>query len=71
MINLANITFGKTIPDQCRREISHLYNAGRYTQAQLAAAYGISQSAVSKIINGQIPAPIGGVNPQGIAANAA
>lgn len=67
MLELANINFGKTIPEQCRREIYHLYHAGRYTQAQLAGHYGISQSAVSKIINGHAPAPIGGVNPQGIA----
>lgn len=66
MITLANLSFGKTIPEQCRREIFHLYHAGRYTQAQLAGQYGISQSAVSKIVNGPVPAPIGGVNPQGI-----
>lgn len=68
MIQMANINFGKAIPDQCRREIYHLYHAGRYTQAQLAGQYGISQSAVSKIVNDTAPAPIGGVNPQGIAA---
>jgi hypothetical protein len=69
MIQLANIDFGKTIPDQSRREIYHLYHAGRYTQAQLATQYQISQSAVSKIVNGLAPAPIGGVNPNGIANN--
>lgn len=69
MISMANINFGKNIPDQCRREIYHLYYAGRYTQSQLAAQYNVSQSAVSKIINGPAPAPIEGVNPQGIASS--
>ena len=66
MIQLANITFSKTIPEQCKREIYHFYHAGRYNQAQLAGMYNVSQSAVSKIINGKPPAPIEGVNPNGI-----
>lgn len=67
MLILADISFGKTIPDQSRREIYHYYHAGRYSQAELARQYGISQSAVSKIVNSQAPAPIGSVNPNGIA----
>nr|WP_202979401.1 helix-turn-helix transcriptional regulator [Aeromonas hydrophila] len=67
MLSLAAPSFEKPISEQCRREIYHLYYAGRYTQNQLAAQYGVSQSAVSKIVNGPAPAPIQGVNPQGIA----
>lgn len=69
MINMANLSFGKSIPEQCRREIYHLYHAGRYNQSQLAAHYNVSQSAVSKIVNGSAPAPIEGVNPQGVATS--
>jgi hypothetical protein len=69
MMQMANFSFGKTIPDQCRREIYHLYHAGRYTQAQLASQYQISQSAVNKIVNGPVPAPIEGVNPNGVASS--
>ncbi|MBV7439746.1 helix-turn-helix transcriptional regulator [Aeromonas sp. sif2416] len=68
MLSLAAPSFEKQISEQCRREIYHLYCAGRYTQVQLAAQYGVSQSAVSKIVNGPAPAPISGVNPQGIAS---
>jgi hypothetical protein len=64
---MANVNFGKTIPDQCRREIYHFYHAGRYNQTELVSHYAISQSAVSKIVNAQAPAPIEGVNPQGVA----
>ena len=67
MLLLANVSFGKNIPDQSRREIYHYYHAGRYSQAELARQYGISQSAVSKIVNSQAPEPIGSVNPNGIA----
>ena len=67
MLQMADISFGKTIPDQSRREIYHYYHAGRYSQAELARQYGISQSAVSKIVNSHAPAPIGGVNPNGVA----
>lgn len=56
MISLAAPSFEKQISEQCRREIYHLYYAGRYTQVQLAAQYGVSQSAVSKIVNGPAPA---------------
>ncbi|MEC4748581.1 helix-turn-helix transcriptional regulator [Methylomicrobium sp. Wu6] len=56
LIELANVSYGKNLSEQCRREIFHLYHAGRYTQAQLAKQYGVSQSAVSKIINGPVPA---------------
>ena len=69
MVNMANLNYGKNIPEQCRREVYHLYHAGRYNQSQLASHYGVSQSAVSKIVNGPAPAPIEGVNPQGIASS--
>ncbi len=65
MIQMANLNFSKTIPEQCRREIYHLYHAGRYTQTQLASQYNVSQSAVNKIVNGAAPLPIEGVNPNG------
>lgn len=59
MIAMANISYsGTTIPDQCKREIYHLYHAGRYTQDQLARHYGCSQSAVNKIVNGPAPTPV-------------
>jgi len=67
MLQMSGINFGKTIPDQSRREIYHYYHAGRFSQAELARQYGISQSAVSKIVNSQAPMPIGGVNPNGVA----
>lgn len=68
MMSMSNLNFGKNIPEQCRREIYHLYHAGRYNQSQLATHYNVSQSAVSKIVNGQAPVPIEGVNPQGVAS---
>jgi len=68
MLSLATPSFEKQISEQCRREIYHLYHAGRYTQVQLGAQYGVSQSAVSKIVNSPAPSPISGVNPQGIAS---
>lgn len=55
MLIMADTNFGKTIPDLCRREIYHLYHAGRYSQIELANQYDISQSAVSKIVNGGMP----------------
>ena len=63
MMQLADFNFNKNISDHCKREIYHLYHAGRYTQADLAHHYGISQSAVSKIVNGLPPQPLQGVNP--------
>lgn len=66
LMNMMPIEFGKTISEQCKREIYHLYHAGRYTQNDLANHYGISQSAVSKIVNGDAPVALSGVNPQGI-----
>lgn len=67
MLQMSDINFGKTIPDQSRREIYHYYHAGRFSQAELARQYGVSQSAVSKIVNSLAPQPIGGVNPNGVA----
>lgn len=69
LLEMANLDFGKGIPEQCRREIYHFYHAGKYTQSQLANQYGVSQSAVSKIVNGQAPSPVEGVNPNGIASH--
>lgn len=66
MMNMMPTEFSKTISEQCKREIYHFYHAGRYTQNELANHYGISQSAVSKIVNGDPPAALSGVNPQGI-----
>ena len=66
LMSMMPIEFSKTISEQCKREIYHLYHAGRYTQNELANHYGISQSAVSKIVNGEPPSPLLGVNPQGI-----
>ena len=68
MIRLAPTNYGKVaIPDQCRREIYHLYHSGRYTQEDLGTQYGCGQSAVCKIVNGPMPGPVRGVNPHGIA----
>lgn len=66
MLQMANCNFSKNIPEQCKREIYHLYHAGRYTQEQLASHYQISQSAVSKIVNGSAPLPLEGVNPNAL-----
>jgi hypothetical protein len=67
MIEIADINFGKTIAEQARREIYHFYHAGRYKQADLAKQYCVSQSAISKIVNGEAPGPTKGVNPNGVA----
>lgn len=67
MIQMANLDFSKTIPEQCKREIYHLYHAGRYTQEQLAYQYQVSQSAVSKIVNGPAPLALDGINPNALA----
>lgn len=50
------------ISDQTKREIYHLYHAGRYTQDALATQYGISQTSVQRIVSGPPPAPLNGVN---------
>lgn len=55
--------FSRNIPDQVKREIYHLYHAGRYTQEHLAAHYGVSQSTVNRIVNGEAPPQLAGVNP--------
>lgn len=52
----------RQISDQVRREIYHYYHAARYTQEQLANQYGVSQSTVHRIVNGEPPAPLVGVN---------
>lgn len=50
------------ISEQTKREIYHLYHAGRYTQEALAIQYGISQTSVQRIVKGQPPIPLNGVN---------
>lgn len=67
MLQLANVDNGKQISEQARREIYHMYHMGRYNQNELAMQYSISQSAVSKIVNGPAPTSIPGVNPNGVA----
>ncbi|MBT2772120.1 hypothetical protein J7J47_07720 [Halomonas sp. ISL-60] len=57
LVRIANVQFPTTrLSDQVKREIYHLYHSNRYTQVQLAQQYGIEQSTVSKIVNGQPPA---------------
>lgn len=67
MIQMANCNFSKNISEQCKREIYHLYYSGRYTQEQLAFQYQVSQSAVSKIVNGPAPLALDGINPHALA----
>ncbi len=62
LINGVNTNFSKSLPDQCKREIYHLYHAGRYTQEALAGHYGVHQSTISKIVNGDAPLPLDGIN---------
>ena len=52
----------RQISDQVKREIYHYYHVGRYTQEQLASQYGVSQSTVNRIVNGEPPAPLAGIN---------
>lgn len=57
LVRIANVQFSTTrISDQVKREIYHFYHSKRYTQMQLAQQYGVDQSTVSKIVNGQPPA---------------
>lgn len=58
MLSMATPDFSRSIPDQVKREVYHLYHAGRYTQDQLAEQYSIGQSTVNKIVNGPAPDPI-------------
>lgn len=55
MLSMVPTEFSRNVPDQVKREIYHLYHAGRYTQEQLANHYGVSQSTVNRIVNGEAP----------------
>lgn len=56
LVSLANVQFASSrLSDQAKREIYHLYHSGRWTQIQLAGQYGVQQSTISKIVNGQAP----------------
>ncbi len=66
MLAMVPIDFSRTIPDQVKREIYHLYHAGRYTQEQLAEHYGVSQSTVHRIVTGEAPPQLSGVNPSSL-----
>ncbi|WP_333689273.1 hypothetical protein [Methylococcus capsulatus] len=67
MLNLVPMEFSRQVPDQVRREIYHLYHAGRYTQEQLASHYGVSQSTVHRIVAGDPPPQLSGINPNSLA----
>jgi len=66
MLAMVPAEFSRTIPDQIKREIYHLYHAGRYTQEQLATHYGVSQSTVHRIVTGEPPPQWTGVNPNSL-----
>ncbi|HFP9398650.1 TPA: helix-turn-helix domain-containing protein [Klebsiella michiganensis] len=55
MIQISNLQFSSRLSEQAKTEIYHFYKSGRYTQEQLAAQYGVTQSAISKIVNGSVP----------------
>lgn len=66
MLAMVPMDFSRQIPDQVRREIYHLYHAARYTQEQLAEHYGVSQSTVHRIVTGDHPPQLAGVNPNSL-----
>lgn len=66
MLALVPLDFGRQIPDQVRREIYHLYHASRFNQEQLAQQYGVSQSTVHRIVTGDPPPQLSGVNPHSL-----
>lgn len=66
MMGMIPMEFSRQIPDQVRREIYHLYHAGRYTQEDLASHYSVSQSTVHRIVNGEEPSQLAGVNPNSL-----
>jgi uncharacterized protein YjcR len=66
MLAMVPTEFPRTISDQVKREIYHLYHAGRYTQEHLAAHYGVSQSTVHRIVTGEAPPQLSGVNPNSL-----
>ena len=56
----------RQVSDHVKREIYHLYHAGRYTQDQLAQHYMVSQTTVHRIVTGDAPVQLAGVNPNSI-----
>lgn len=62
MLALVPLEYPRQLTDQVRREIYHLYHASRYTQEHLAEHYGVSQSTVHRIVTGEPPPPLSGVN---------
>lgn len=66
MLAMAQPEYSRQIPDQVKREIYHLYHAGRYTQELLAEQYGVSQSTVHRIVTGDAPPQLAGVNPNSL-----
>lgn len=66
ILTMVPTDFSRNIPDQVKREIYHLYHASRYTQEQLANQYGVSQSTVNRIVNGEAPPQLAGVNPNSL-----
>ena len=62
LLTIAPTDFSRNISDQVKREIFHLYSAGRYTQDELANQYAVSQSTVHRIVTGEAPLQLTGVN---------
>lgn len=66
MLTMVPMEYSRHIPDQVRREIYHLYQAGRYTQDELATHYGVSQSTVHRVVSGDPPSQLSGINPNSL-----
>lgn len=62
MLAMVPMEYPRQLTDQVKREIYHLYHASRYTQEQLANHYGVSQSTIHRIVTGEAPPPLNGVN---------
>ncbi|MGJ0637612.1 hypothetical protein [Xenorhabdus bovienii] len=65
MLAMIPMDSSRQISDHVKREIYHLYHAGRYTQEQLAAHFGVSQST-HRIVTGEAPPQLAGVNPNSL-----
>lgn len=63
MLDMVPMEFPRQVSDQVKREIYHLYHAGKYTQEDLASHYGVSQSTVHRTVTGEEPPQLSGVNP--------
>ena len=66
LLSMVPMDFPRQVSEQVKREIYHLYHAGRYTQQHLAEHYGVSQSTVHRIVSGDSPSQINGVNPNSL-----